>query len=333
VRKAAIAGGHVAFVNREHYDYHFPVAHYIADDGLVAQLAGIAAALGKSNKLPAAASELCKGVTPTAEQQAIADMLGSAKHGHVLLGNIAGRHPAWSALRVLAAAIAELSGSGWGAISEGPNTAGACLAGVLPHRVAGGKARDNAGLNAADMLDADLDACLLFGVEPDSDLAGAAAGAKLAEQNFVAAFTSYDSPSLRETCDLLLPIGTFAETSGTFVNCEGRWQSFRGIASPLGEARPGWKVLRVLGNLLDIDACEYQTSEEVRDELQAQVGSATKSTGSYAGKKPLPKVNGADAPEDSLNVPMYSVDAVVRRATALQRTPEALRSRGEGADE
>ncbi len=333
VRKAAIAGSKVSFVNRERYDYHFPIANHLVADGLVAELAGIAAALGKNSKLPAAVSELCKGVTPNKAQQAIADTLSDATNGHVLLGNIAVRHPAYSALRALAAAIAQMSKSGCGTVSEGPNAAGACLAGVLPHRAVAGTPRTSAGLNAADMLAADLDACLLFGVEPDRDLAGDDSVANLAEQNFVAAFTSFDSASLRETADLLLPIGTFAETSGTFVNCEGRWQSFRGIANPLGEARPGWKVLRVLGNLLDVSDCEYQTSEEVRDELKSLVGSPQQSSGNYTGKQPLPRVNGADAPRESLHVPMYSVDAIVRRATALQRTPEARRSREEGAEE
>ncbi|MGB5245885.1 MAG: NADH-quinone oxidoreductase subunit NuoG [Woeseia sp.] len=330
VRKSAIAGGKVAFVNRERYAYHFPVAHYLEDAALVAQLSGIAAALGKSGKLPASVSQLCSGVKPSAEQQAIADMLSSASNGHVLLGNIAGRHPAYSALRALAAAIGEMSGSGAGSISEGPNAAGACLAGVLPHRAAGGAARPAKGMNAQELIAAELDACLLFAVEPDSDLADADAVAKLAGQDFVAAFTSYDSPSLREVADLLLPIGTFAETSGTFISGEGRWQSFRGVANPVAEARPGWKVLRVLGNLLNLDDCDYQTSEEVRDELQAAVAGAAKGKSTYAGTKPLPKANGADATSETLDVPMYAVDGLVRRATALQRTPEARRSRGEG---
>ncbi len=330
VRKAAIGGANIAFVNRQRYPYHFPVAAYIEAEGLVAQLAGIAVALADGDKLPASVAKICAGVTPSAEQRSVAAMLKEASAGHVLLGNIAGRHPAFAALRALAAAIGELSGAGVGRLSEGPNAAGAYLAGVLPHRQAGGKARPQAGLNAPDILSSDLDTCLLFGVEPDGDFADPDSVSKLANHHFVAAFTSYESAGLREAADLLLPIGTFAETAGTYINCEGRWQSFTGVANPVGEARPGWKVLRVLGNLLDLDGFDYQTSEDVRDELQQAVGDA--SSNGYAGQQPLARVNGADAPGAQLDVPMYAIDPLVRRATALQLTPEARRGRGEGSD-
>jgi NADH-quinone oxidoreductase subunit G len=150
---------------------------------------------------------------------------------------------------------------------------------------------------------------------------------KHAKQKFVAALTCFDSEALREAADLLLPIGSFAETAGTFVNCEGRWQSFNGVANPLGEARPGWKVLRVLGNLLDAENFDYQTSEEVRDELAAALGDLQPDN-SYAGKHAIDQANGADAPEAQIDIPIYATDAIVRRATALQLTPEALRIAG-----
>ncbi len=329
VRKAALAGGKVAFVNGERYEYHFPVARYLADDGLVAQLAGIAAALGATKSLPKTVKELCKGVKPTADQQAVAELLDKAENGHVLLGNLAGRHRAFAALRALAAAIADMSGAGFGRVTEGPNSAGASIAGVLPHRGGGGKARDPQGLTVAGMLDADLDALLLFGVEPDRDFSDPDAAANLSEQNYVIACTSFDSAALRATADLLLPIGTFAESAGTYVNCEGRWQSFNGIANPVGQSRPGWKVLRVLGNLLDMPGSDYETSAEVRDELAAEVGE-TPAGEQYSGSKPLPAASGADSADATLDVPMYDVDALVRRSTALQLTPEARRSRAPG---
>jgi NADH-quinone oxidoreductase subunit G len=325
VRKAALAGTHVAFINNRLQDYHFPVAHYIADDALVAQLAGVAVALSAGTKVPASVSELCKGVSPSAEQKGIADMLRAAGNGHVVLGNVAGRHPAFSALRALAAAIATLSNSGFGRLTEGPNAAGAALAGVLPHRQQNGQPRDRSGLHAGEMLDADLDAVLLFGLEPDQDLAVADAANKLSSQDFVAAFTSYDSAALRESADLLLPIGTFAESAGTYVNCEGRWQSFGGISNPVAEARPGWKVLRVLGNLLEIDGFDYDSSEEVRDELRAAIADQA-TTSQYSAGKALPAANGADKTDPGLDVPMYRIDALVRRSTALQLTPEARRA-------
>ena len=129
---------------------------------------------------------------------------------------------------------------------------------------------------------------------------------------------------------LLLPMGTFAETSGTFVNCEGRWQSFTGIANPVDEARPGWKVLRVLGNLLDADGFDYESSEEVCDELRSALGTIAMDS-AYDGKRKLPVPEASGVVECDLDVPMYQVDGVVRRASSLQLTPEARRATGSGA--
>ncbi|MEX1266883.1 MAG: molybdopterin-dependent oxidoreductase, partial [Woeseia sp.] len=335
VRKAALAGAKIAFINGERFDYHFPVEAYLQSGDLVAELAGVTVALAGKKALPAPVRDICKGVTPTGEQRAVADTLANADTGHIVLGQIAERHPAWAALRALAAALGELGGASTGRISEGPNAAGASLAGLLPHRRSGGKARDTVGLHAGEMLAADLDAVLLFGVEPDRDLADTDAVAKLSGQNFVAAMTPYDSSALREAADLLLPIGTFAESAGTYVNCEGRWQSFGGFASPVAEARPGWKVLRVLGNLLGIEGFDYETSQNIRDELRDELGeiAETGAQNRYGGKKALTVMNGAAPDNRAFDVPMYEIDAVVRRATALQLTPEARRGRGEGRQE
>ena len=140
------------------------------------------------------------------------------------------------------------------------------------------------------------------------------------------ACTSFDTEELRDCADLLLPVGTFAESAGTYVNCEGRWQSFHGVANPVGEARPGWKVLRVLANLLEVADSEYQTSEDVRDELKEWLGDVNPDN-RYNGGETIARPNGEDAPEREIDVPIYQVDAVVRRATALQLTPEAGRTR------
>jgi NADH-quinone oxidoreductase subunit G len=212
-----------------------------------------------------------------------------------------------------------------GFVSEGANSAGAHLAGVLPHRAAGGKERAAKGKNVVDMLDDGLDALILFGLEPDRDIIGEDVVSRLSSTGFVAAVSSYDSEVLRQTADLLLPLGTFAETSGTFVNCEGRWQSFGGISNPVGESRPGWKILRVLGNLLDAPEFDYQTSEEIRDELRSSLGeyswkSDFRAASALAAYKANTQVNGHAI------VPMYGVDPVVRRARALQLTPEARRA-------
>jgi len=330
VRKAALAGSKVSFVNNDAFEYHFPVEENIHDGGLVEQLAGVAVAAAGRNKLPKPIATLVKGVKPSAAQKRIAASLSGAEQAQILLGLIAGRHQGSSALRALAAAIGNLTGARFGVLSEGPNSAGASLAGVQAHRGSGGNARQASGLNASEMLDESLDALLLFGLEPDRDICCTDnAVKKLAGQKFVAALTSYSSDALQEAADLLLPIGTFAESAGTYVNCEGRWQSFNGIANPVGEARPGWKVLRVLGNLLDVDNFDYQTSEEIRDELAELLGDIQPDN-DYAGKKSIGKINGADDPAARIDIPIYDTDAIVRRATALQLTPEARRNAGEG---
>ncbi len=327
LRKAAVGGAKLCFANSHVYDYFFEIAEYLADKGLVEQLSGVAVAAAKGNKLLPAIEDLCEGVKANDQQKRVASILAECDKGLVLLGNIAGRHQAFSAVRALAASIAASTGTTLGFLSEGANSAGASLAGVLPHRRTGGKARDNTGLDAREILGADLDAVFLFGLEPDNDLTATEdVVEKLKGQSFVIAFTPYTSTAIDDSADMQIPIGTFAETAGTFVNCEGRWQSFNGVAKPVGQARPGWKVLRVLGNLLGIADFEYVSATEVRDELQQQLGEITPDN-AYLRKAALAKPNGEDAPENDIDIPIYEVDAVVRRATALQATPEARRAR------
>jgi len=329
VRKAALAGAKVCFANYEVYDYNFDVAGYAAESGLISILAGIAIAAAGENTLPKPIAAVCKDVSVTEAQQKIAAALHAADNGLLIMGNLAARHHASSAIRTLAAAIADLTGLKLGTLSEGSNSAGAHLAGVLPHREQGNKARDDDGLTATDMISAPSDVFLLFGLEPDEDLNGVPdAVEQLAQHNFVAAFSPYKTKALEHCADLLLPIGSFAETSGTFVNCEGRWQSFAGVANPIGEARPAWKVLRVLANLLDVQDSDYQTSIEIRDELQALLGDITPDNSARNGKTVAKaKAKSKNETETAGDLPMYQVDSVVRRAVALQLTPEARRAR------
>jgi NADH-quinone oxidoreductase subunit G len=327
IRKAALAGAAVSVASSTEHEYYFDVANTLSGTGLVDMLAGVAVAACES--IPGSVADICSGVAASATHKAIAASLSDANEALLLLGNIAGRHGAYSVVRALAAAIADATGAKLGNISEGANSAGACLAGVLPHRAQGGKSRSDAGLSAAAMLDAPLDALLTLNIEPDVDvLAADNAAGKFAKQGFVIALTPYISDVLLEASDLLLPIGTFAETSGTYVNAAGTWQSFGGVASPVGDARPAWKVLRVLGNLLEAQGFEYVTSEDVRDELLVALGQATPNN-SYAGTRKLGRPNGQDAPSVEIDTPLYSVDNMVRRARALQLTVAARRARGE----
>ena len=330
LRKAALAGAQISFINSVEYEYFFDVANYLSGHGLVQSLAGVAVAAANGKALPDTVAQICAGVTPDEQHTAIARSLSDADGGLVMLGTLAGRHAAYTAVRALASCIAELTGAKFGGLSEGPNAAGASLAGVLPHRTQGGENRESVGLDVAAMLSETLDAVVLFNVEPEADIhATGDAVAKLSGQEYVVALTPFVSEGLLECADLLLPTGTFAETSGTYVNVEGTWQSFSGVASPVGESRPTWKVLRVLANLVEAPGFEYVTSEDIREEFVEQLGDVSTSD-AYEGTVKIAQPDGLDAPDDEIDVPLYSVDATVRRAFALQQTDEARRAAEKG---
>ena len=321
LRKASLTGASINFVNDEPFDYLFDIAGYLHEAGLLAELAGVAVASGE---VPAAAADICSGVEPTDAQRAVAESLKSGETSRVLLGNISLRHPAAAALRALAAAIAASTGSTLGYVTEGANAVGLSLTGILPHRSAAGVERDSTGAGVSEMLDGAVKILVIFGAEPGVDMPAVDAS----KHDYVIGLSPYRSHALEEVCDVLLPIGTFMETSGTFVNCEGRWQSFGGVANPVGEARPGWKVLRVLGNLLEVDGFDYESSEEVLAAARDAIGEPAIDT-AYQGTSAIPKPNGNGVADASIDVPMYDIDAMVRRANALQLTPEARRARGE----
>jgi NADH-quinone oxidoreductase subunit G len=325
VRKAATRkGARVAFLNPQRYDYLFPVASYFATNsiGMVGALSAVvSAAAQKAGKpVPATVQSFVQSARVEAAHQSLADELVNGEQRAILVGALAMRHPAFADLRQLAAALAEITGARLGFLTEGANATGAALAGVLPHRAAGGKQAATVGLNARAMFETPLKAYLLHGgVEPARDVAAARAGEALRKAEFVVALTPFADEGTRSYAHVMLPIGTFSETSGTYVNFEGRWQSFAGAAKPLGDARPGWKVLRVLANLAGLSGFEYTSSDQVRDELHALVGEKTDA--SFHSQRTL---NGEKAPQGSLSdVPMYSIDALVRRAPALQRTRDA----------
>ena len=334
VRKAAVrARAQVAFLDLASREYRFPVASQIvaAPADWTRGLAGLLVATAEvAGAAPAAAfSSLIAGLTPSDAERAAARALCTGTNRAVWLGAMALRHPAYADLRALAAEIARLAGATLGTLAEGGNAAGAALAGVLPQ---GG---EHAGLDALAMLRAPQRAYLLVGaIEPSHDLADpAAAEAAFAAAACVVAITPYASEELLRHAHVLLPMGAFAETSGTYVNLEGRWQSHPGAIAPPGEARPGWKILRVLGNLLQLEGFAHESSEQVRDELRARLdaaastGAASTGAGAAGAAAALPTALPAGAlgavaslPVAVLDVPMYAIDAVLRRSPALQAT-------------
>jgi NADH-quinone oxidoreductase subunit G len=325
LRKAAKAGGRVMFINSVDYVYTFKTAHkaIVTPARLVQSLAGVAAALLQSKKAraPKALQSVIDQTLPDATEQAMAGVLSEARQATVVLGLAASMHPAFSTLRALAVLIAELSGAKLGLLSDGANTAGACLAGVLPHRTTGGQARENPGLSAAQMIDQPLKNYLLLGVEPEFDCAdGAKALAAMRRAELVVALTPYMTQRMREYADVLLPMNCFSETSGTFVNCEGRWQSFSAASRSPAGSRPGWKVLRVLGNLLELDGFDQTSSQQVRDSLQQRIGDVEVDNTEYG--EFVGYLESGGGLQRIAYLPMYAVDGVVRRASALQQTAD-----------
>jgi NADH-quinone oxidoreductase subunit G len=163
----------------------------------------------------------------------------------------------------------------------------------------------------------------VFGAEPDFDFADpVATKAALGSAQLVVGLSAFDSASLRGVADVMLPIAPFTETSGTYVNCEGRAQSFTAVARPQGETRPGWKVLRVLGNMLSLDGFSQGDSEAVRDEALAG-GIAERLDNGLEGVLVSSAVAAAGALERVTDVPIHFADPIVRRAPSLQKTRDA----------
>jgi NADH-quinone oxidoreductase subunit G len=273
----------------------------------VAQLAQIAAAVAKI-KAVAAPIEL----QPDEWALKIAESLCSGARAAILLGNAAIQHPQAAALAAWANWIAGATGAGCGALGEGANSVGGYLAGARPLQ---------GGMNARSMLERGRPLMLLWHCEPEYDTADPALAAKaLAGAECVVCFSSFRNGAM-EYAHVLLPIAPFTETAGTFVSAEGRVQSFNGATHPHGEARPGWKVLRVLGNLLGLPGFEYESPEQVRDAALPAIASAWLSND--VGVAPNVPAQASSEAERIADVPGYWTDPIVRRAAALQKTVDA----------
>ena len=320
LRKAALKGGAVMFLNPRRSDFLFPVVvnAVAASRDFVPTLAGVLKATGKP--VPGHLKDLVAAQKPGAEQQRIASELARGERKAVFLGHLALQHPNYADIRALAAALADATGAAFGYISEGANSAGAWLTGAVPHRGPGGKKLEQPGKNARAMLAEHRAGYLLLNVEPELDCwDGPEALKALKAAKHVVAITPYVTDAMREYAEVLLPAGAFGETSGTFVNGEGRWQSFTGLVKPLGEARPAWKILRVLGNLLKLQGFDQISSEEVLAEARKAAGETPPDT-RFTGNRPVDAAAPAKGLLRVADVPLYAADALVRRAQALQET-------------
>uniref|UniRef100_UPI0005C24AD3 molybdopterin-dependent oxidoreductase n=1 Tax=Rubrivivax gelatinosus TaxID=28068 RepID=UPI0005C24AD3 len=251
---------------------------------------------------------------PGEAAQAVAAALVAGEHKAVLLGNAAAQHPQASALLALAQWIGEQTGAAVGYLGEAANTVGAQLVGALP---------GEGGLNAGQMLSQPMKALLALNLEPVLDAADAAAArAALGGSGLVVALSPFQD-AMADVADVMLPIAPFTETAGSFVNAEGRLQSFQGVVRPLGDTRPAWKVLRVLGNLLGLPGFDQDSAEAVRAEAigdAASIASRLDNTPAAASGTPLARQGALERVAD---VPIYATDSLVRRSPPLQLSADA----------
>lgn len=315
IRQAAKKGCKVFAINDRVYDWALPVNASVVAAGDWAQaLADVAAAVAEA-----------KGVTaPVAgqvhdEAKAIAAALLAGEQKAVLLGNAAAHHAQASALLALASWVAEQTGAAVGYLTEAANTVGAQWVKAMP---AGN------GLNAAQMIDGGLKAAILLNNEPEFDsAAGKAAIAGLNKAEMVVTLSPFKANL--EFSDVLLPIAPFTETSGSFVNAEGRLQSFHAVVKPLADTRPAWKVLRVLANLMGVPGVDYETSQDVLAEATGGAAQVPANVLSNAAKAV------SAVPAGNVTAPavasIYQLDSIVRRATSLQLTADARQVREGGA--
>ena len=310
VRAATKRGLKVTRLGASSEDWLMPVAAsaQVAPSNWPAELAGVATAVAQAKGINAPSN-----ASVSANAKAIADSLLSGERKAVFLGAAAMAHPQFAQLHAYAQFIATNTDATLGFLPEGGNSVGA-------HVV---QAISSEGVEG--ILAKDLKAVVLLGLEPSADLANPqAAKAALAKAGTVIAMTAFDSPELREVADVLLPITPYSETSGSYINAEGTLQSVQAAVRPLGDARPAWKVLRVLGNLLNLDNFYFNSSEEVLGEaVPTNFATQLSNTTTTA-----PAVTSLFTPavERLADVAIHSSDAIVRRAPALQLTQDAKRA-------
>lgn len=314
IRQAARHGCAVHAVNSVAYDWAMPVTTSVVvpASGWMRMLAQIAAAVAEVKAI-----ELPKDIAETVGEpaRAIAASLLAGERKAILLGNGAAHHAQASSILALVQWIATHTGATFGYLSEAANTVGAQFVGAQPL----GK-----GFNAAEMLAGKVKAALLLNTEPTLDsVAGVRATLDLSAVDMVVTLSPFKTNL--EFSDVLLPIAPFTETAGTFVNAEGRVQSFHAVVKPLGETRPAWKILRVLGNLLEIPDMEWETAQDVLSTVlgQENLQNSHLPVHSLHNETSVPIYAQAHECAEPVVAAIYQLDSLVRRSPALQKTVDA----------
>ena len=322
LRQYAKRGTKVSFLNCANDDslIKTTVRAIVAPSQLASTLAQVIKSVAQLKSV--AASKELDSVTVGDDAKAIAQSLVSGRTPAILLGNFVQSHANAGQLQVLAAQLATLLDGKLGILAEAANSVGAYVAHATP---------GSGALNARSMIESPRKAYFVLNADAELDCAdGATAKKCLGAAAHVVVLTPFKSEAALDYADVLLPVSPFTETSGTYVNCEGRVQSFYAAAKPLGETRPGWKVLRVLGNLLDIAQCDYSNSEEVRDAALAQSAVSDGFVGGLSNDLPGVGIDAAalvaqsgEGLERVADIPIHFADAISRRAPSLQQTKDS----------
>ncbi|MES2162618.1 MAG: NADH-quinone oxidoreductase subunit NuoG [Pseudomonadota bacterium] len=309
LRTAVKGGAKLSILHATDDDQLMNIANkmIVAPSEWLSALSQVVVAVAKAKEVSAPAG--FEGVQASDVANAIAASLISGENKAVFLGNAATQHPQAAALHAAAQWIAEQTGAKLGYLTEAANTVGAYLV--------------NANGAKAPVFSEQKQAYVLLNAEPELDAHNPqAAAAALKHAEMVVVLSAYKHGM--EYADVLLPVSPFSETSGTFVNCEGRAQSFNGTVKPLLETRPAWKVLRVLGNILGLAGFDYDTSEAIRDEVLGAGVTDLSAKLNNTTKQALVAASAASTGTERIaDVPIYFADAVVRRAESLQKMADA----------
>ena len=323
VRQAVKKGMKVSAINPAFDDWQLPIANklVVSPDQMSRRLLGILKALSdqKGVEVSPVFGEAMGDAVIDDGVLAVAGSLASGRRVAVWLGNFAIQHGNASDIHLLAQEISRVSGARFGVLGEAANSVGGYLAGAVPF----GKLK---GKNASEMLSTALKAYLLLNVEPELDCAsGFAAVETIAKADMVAVFSAFKSKAALDYADVLLPISPFTETAGTFVNCEGRAQSFYPVVKSLGDSRPGWKVIRVLGEMLGLAGFALDSIEEVRRASFGGQSSVDESKLNNTVSREGAFVSSAATQglQRVADIPIYFCDPLVRRSSSLQATKDA----------
>lgn len=323
IRRASLAGARISSINSMHWRQHFPqeTETVVKPDQLGAQLASVLLALDSKcgERVEALAA-----TAPAGDQgKQIAEQLrATGKDTVIVLGSQAFMHAEYSTLVALSQQIADVVGGRMAWLPDA-NSAAAWLAGCVPHRGVLADQSVKKGMDVAAMLAAELKGYILLGLEPELDCLESMQAAKAMEQaDFVVSLSPFHTAA-SDYADVQLPIASFSETSGTYISAAGIVQSMQAAVTPPGESRPAWKVLRVLANNLQLDDFDYQSSAEVLEDmaLPADLGTVRYSNIEINAVENSAD-NGTDVLQRITDMPLYRIDAMVRRATPLQQTQD-----------